>query len=74
MPSFNTNRPAPDAPFSEETIWKEYMGYLADKYFNGLLLPDFPSDPPNPGGQYRIYFNTTTHKPVYYNGTAWVSL
>ncbi len=72
--AINVNKPAPDSPLQNEQLLKEYLVYLGDKYTNGLLLPDFPSDPPNAGKQYRIYFNTTTGKPVYYNGAAWVSL
>lgn len=68
------NRTAPVVPFTETFVWQEFMNYLADKYINGHLLPDFSSDPPNTGGQYRMYFNTTLNKPRYYNGTVWVTI
>jgi hypothetical protein len=72
--AINVNKPAPENPLQDEFLLKEFLAYLADKYRNGHLLPDFPADPPNVGNQYRMYFNTTTGKPVYYNGTAWISL
>jgi hypothetical protein len=72
--SINVNKPAPDSPLRDEYLLREFLSYLADKYTNGHLLPDFPANPPNVGGQYRMYFNTTTGRPFFYNGATWVSL
>ena len=72
--SYNKNRTAPKVPFTSTHTWLEFMDYLANKYVNGLLLPDFPADPPNVGNEYRMYFNTTINRPKFYNGTIWIAL
>jgi hypothetical protein len=72
--AINVNKPAPENPLKDEFLLKEFLAYLADKYRNGHLLPDFPTDPPNTGRQYRMYFNTTLLRPRFFDGTVWITL
>jgi len=65
------NLPIPDVPFTQEFLWREFFNYLAYKFNNGLLVPEFATAPATE--EYRMYFNTTTNTMEYWNGTAWVA-